>query len=180
MAGDAIASDFKMFAHEYSGLVEESEEIDFRTSGDVDHIDVGSARTDSGLHSPASEEGPSGRWSNDIRAINGQHRARQSVWRSSITSDGTLFSTCQDLRHSDETLHDLPAHVREVKPPLIQRVGRGAFATAERALVFLGYMQVLTGMVTYTGVCRNSWVNGCLAHLISARVSLSMLGLFSN
>lgn len=156
-------------AHEYTGLVNEPEEYvsEYKASGRFDHIDTDSAQTDSGVQSPTSEDGPSDLWSNDIRVINGRHRSRQSAWRHSIASDGTLFSAHPDSRHSSETLHELPPHVPAAKLPLVHRIRRGAFATTERTLVFMGYMQVLTGIVTYTGVCRNNWVNGCLAHLIS-------------
>lgn len=53
-----------------------------------------------------------------------------------------------------------------------RKLGRGSFATAERVLVFLGFMQVLTGIVDYTGGCRQHWLNGCLAHLISEWISI--------
>ncbi|KAH8113335.1 hypothetical protein DFH11DRAFT_1841724 [Phellopilus nigrolimitatus] len=162
-------------AHEYTGLVfQEPEEMDvqeLKAVGDIDDHIVHHAL--SGLQSPVSEEDNTELWANDVHSLNQQHRARRSDWRHSITSDGTLFqppTERRSSRQSDETLHELPAHVKAAKAPLILRIGRGAFATTERVLLFLGYMQVLTGLVTYTGACRGSYVNGCLAHLIKGGI----------
>lgn len=76
----------------------------------------------------------------------------------------------QGSRHSDETLHDfkLPGLI-EPQAPLI-RISQGAFATLERALVFAAFAMTLSGIVVYTGGCRESYVNGCLAHLIKGGI----------
>lgn len=90
----------------------------------------------------------------------------------SAASDRTLFGprSPRGSVHSDETLHETVwTHVAK-KTSLLKRVGHGAFATAERALVFAGFMQVLTGIVVYTGGCRGSYINGCLAHLIKGGI----------
>lgn len=169
--GDGLTKD----SHEYTGLVVgEPEEYDLneleghslKGAGDMDHVDLSPASpSSSSSHGDSTQQ-----WAEDMRALHRQHRQQGSRWNS-VASDGTLFHVHDDpvRRGSDETLHELPSHVQpvEVKAPLIKRVGRAAFATAERVLVFLGYMQLLTGGVVYTGVCRDSWVNGCLAHLIS-------------
>lgn len=169
---DALDNGSTKYAHEYAGLVTEHEDFEMdvhelKAAGNIDHVDLGSV--DSGLTSPNSEDRTT-RWANDIHTAHRQHRERGSTWRSSVASDGTLFNaqpTRRGSHHSDETLHELPSHVPEVKAPLMRRIGRGLFATAERVLVFMGYMQFISGLVTYTGVCRDSYVNGCLAHLIS-------------
>ncbi|KAI5116542.1 hypothetical protein M0805_004325 [Coniferiporia weirii] len=175
--GDAMPIGPKAYAHEYTGLVvEEPEEMDvpeLKAAGDVDHVDMGGEHEDSGLQSPISEEDSTERWANDMRSMHREHRSRRSEWRHSVASERTLFNANPGRRgshHSDETLHELPAHVQSAKLPLLQRVGLGAFATTERVLVFLGYMQMLTGIVTYTGVCRDSYVNACLAHLIKGGI----------
>ena len=66
----------------------------------------------------------------------------------------------------------------------LRLVGRSTFAVIERFLIFAGFAQFLIGIVTYTGKgsaftshetcfiffvggCRQNYVNGCLAHLIS-------------
>lgn len=188
----------KTFAHEYAGLVhEEPEEIG---DLDVDLDDLKAANVS--VHNlqqqqqsfpepdtPVIQE-HTRQWANDVRAMHHQHRSsRNSEWRQSVTSEGTLFHqphhgprSPRGSHHSDETLHDIGLGlgsgnvagtgsvyiVPPAKAPLLQRIGSGTFATAERILVFMGYMQVLTGIVTYTGGCRDSYVNGCLAHLISA------------
>ncbi|KIK96945.1 hypothetical protein PAXRUDRAFT_137291 [Paxillus rubicundulus Ve08.2h10] len=79
------------------------------------------------------------------------------------------------LRHSDDTLHDMmlpPAiHPRQsIKQSLSRRVSGAAFATLERALVFAAFGMVLSGIVVYTGGCRESYINGCLAHLIKGGI----------
>ena len=59
------------------------------------------------------------------------------------------------------------------KQPLLRRISQAAYATLERFLVFAAFGVVLSGVVIYTGGCRDSYINGCLAHLISKkRVSM--------
>lgn len=92
-----------------------------------------------------------------------------NVYPQSVASERTLFGRANSPRgsmHSDETLHEgLWKNVNRTS--LLKRVGCIAFGTSERVLVFAGLMQFLTGIVDYTGGCRQNWVNGCLAHLIS-------------
>lgn len=101
------------------------------------------------------------RWANRVHT----HRRDYSVY--SAASDRTLFATRSPP--SEETLQDDEPHhaIPKIKERLYKRVASVAFATAERALVFAGLAQVLTGIVIYTGGCRENYVNGCLAHLIS-------------
>ncbi|KAJ7257504.1 hypothetical protein B0H12DRAFT_469764 [Mycena haematopus] len=75
----------------------------------------------------------------------------------SRTSDGSMSP------RSEETLHDTHS------PPrisLLRRIGCAAFLTTERALVLAGFGLFLSGIVIYTGGCRQKYINGCLAHLI--------------
>ena len=51
--------------------------------------------------------------------------------------------------------------------PLSRRLGKLVFATVERALVLAGFAQLMHGVVIYTGGCRETYLNGCLAHIIS-------------
>ena len=89
------------------------------------------------------------------------------------TSDRTAvsgrFHTRNHSIHSDDTLHDIVSQVNERKP-WYKKVGSAVFATLERVLVFAGFMQLLTGVVVYTGGCRESHVNICLAHLIKGGI----------
>ncbi|KAJ7086751.1 cytoplasmic protein [Mycena epipterygia] len=80
-------------------------------------------------------------------------------------SDGTLFGPASP--HSDETLHDIHFAPRI---SLLRRIAGAAFAATERALVFAGFGLFLTGIVIYTGGCRQKYVNGCLAHLIKGGI----------
>jgi len=89
------------------------------------------------------------------------------------TSDRTAvsgrFHTRNHSIHSDDTLHDIISQVDEQKP-WYKRAGSAVFATLERVLVFAGLVQLLTGVVIYTGGCRGSHVNICLAHLIKGGI----------
>lgn len=76
--------------------------------------------------------------------------------------------------HSEDTLHTPPSQdshdiheSRQRRWTTLARIGHAAFATAERTLVVLAFIQLLSGIVVYTGICRGSYVNGCMAHLIS-------------
>lgn len=103
-------------------------------------------------------------WVNNSRSSQGPIQYTQS--------ERTVFEadSPQGSRHSDETLHDfkLPGLI-EPQTPLI-RISKGAFATLERALVFAAFGLTLSGIVVYTGGCRESYVNGCLAHLIKGGI----------
>ena len=71
----------------------------------------------------------------------------------------------RDSQHSDDTLQDQDRVVKVI--PLSRRVGSLAFGTLERFLVFAGFAQLMHGVVIYTGGCRENYINGCLAHIIS-------------
>ncbi|KAG1755842.1 hypothetical protein EDB19DRAFT_435076 [Suillus lakei] len=108
----------------------------------------------------------------DERAPWVNSRSRQGAKQSRL-SEGAVFEadSPQGSRHSDDTLHDfkLPSLI-EPQAPVIHRIARGAFATLERALVFAAFGMTLSGIVIYTGGCRESYVNGCLAHLIKGGI----------
>ncbi|KAG2369949.1 hypothetical protein BDR07DRAFT_1476502 [Suillus spraguei] len=114
-----------------------------------------------------TEEDKTASWVNSSRSSHGAHH-----YTPSSLSERTVFETGspQGSRHSDETLHDFkfPSLI-EPQAPLI-RIGKGIFATLERALVFAGFGMTLSGIVVYTGGCRESYVNGCLAHLIKGGI----------
>ena len=83
-----------------------------------------------------------------------------------------------DSTHSEETLHSphLPMHhdAHDRRRSILSRIGHVTFATAERTLVILAFKQLLTGFTVYSGICRDNYINGCLAHLISEFYSLAM------
>ncbi|KAJ6483096.1 hypothetical protein C8R45DRAFT_1215035 [Mycena sanguinolenta] len=81
------------------------------------------------------------------------------------TSDGTVYG-CLSPR-SEETLHDTHLPPRF---PLLRRLGSAAFSTTERVLVLAGFGVLLSGIVIYTGGCRQTYINGCMAHLIKGGI----------
>ncbi|TFK55829.1 cytoplasmic protein [Heliocybe sulcata] len=103
--------------------------------------------------------------SDDAQEI--EHIPRHQYTRSA-SSERTVFGFhSPPARHSDETLHEV---VENAKEPWSRFLMRATFAVLERALVFGGFMQVLSGIVIYTGGCRESYVNNCLAHLIKGGI----------
>ncbi|KAF9247160.1 hypothetical protein BU15DRAFT_84706 [Melanogaster broomeanus] len=91
----------------------------------------------------------------------------------STTSGRTSFEPDSPRRstHSDDTLHDMMIqHVIPHKQSLSRRISVVALATLERALVFAAFGMFLSGVVVYTGGCRDSYINGCLAHLIKGGI----------
>lgn len=58
-----------------------------------------------------------------------------------------------------------------IEEPIAEsRMRRAAEMTvyiAEWVLVFFGYVELVTGGVVYSGICRATYANGCLAHLTS-------------
>lgn len=101
------------------------------------------------------------------------HRWVDKVWRNtealpeSPLSDHTFVGHrfSRDSQHSDDTLQDQDHVVKDI--PLSRRIGQLAFGTLQRFLVFAGFAQLMHGIVIYTGGCRENYLNGCLAHIIS-------------
>lgn len=101
-------------------------------------------------------------WANHV-----PRHARYPSYPQSAVSERTLFGP-RSPRDSHDALHvAAPWYSKGNRPWLIKKIGRATFATSERVLVFGGLMQVITGIVVYSGGCRQNWLNGCLAHLIS-------------
>lgn len=160
---------------EYANLVvEDPEELD-EAELKVKEVDHPSSGENSERHSAevvfdehGEDRDGTAQWANDVR----RHRRNHS-YAMSAASDRTLFTggPRPPRRDSDDSLHETGGSWLSWLPrnraTFLRRFGRAAFATAERVLVFAGFMQVLTGIVEYTGGCRQNWLNGCLAHLIS-------------
>lgn len=98
-------------------------------------------------------------WANDVN----EHHYRQHS--QSASSERTLFGFLSPTKlfFQDDVERPNP------KQPLAYRIARMALNIVERVLVFAGFCQLLSGIVVYTGGCRENYINGCLAHLISAR-----------
>ncbi|KAF5369910.1 hypothetical protein D9758_001192 [Tetrapyrgos nigripes] len=109
------------------------------------------------VHYQNTDDDETAQWANDVR----RHRRH-------FSQSGASETTVCGTRSSsfDDTLHV----VDHPKVPLIQRIATGIFAVLERLLVFGGYFQVITGIVVYTGGCRENYNNGCLAHLIKGGI----------
>lgn len=117
--------------------------------------------------SPRSSTEDHAQWVNDA-----SHRG---TYPQSANSEHTVFDRAPSPRgsvHSDETLYEnvYNSFKSTNKTAVLKKIGRGIFATVERALVFAGYMQVISGIVIYTGGCRENYINGCLAHLIKGGI----------
>jgi hypothetical protein len=155
---------------EYAGLVvdepEDYEHQELKVPQDVEPISIQREREfrhPQGIHGDHQTV----QWADDL-SQNNQHKHSLSA-----SSDRTLFAGIPSIpfsRNSDDTLHDDDAvhdHYDRPKASFIRRFCKIAHAVVERVIVFAGFMQLLTGIVTYTGGCREYYLNGCLAHLIS-------------
>lgn len=96
--------------------------------------------------------------------VNQQPHTPGHRYSHSVGSERTLARS-----NSAETVHEVD-DVPAVKPHLAKRIGSGVFATLERVMVFLGMYMTISGIVIYTGGCRQNYLNGCLAHLIKGGI----------
>ncbi|EGO01800.1 hypothetical protein SERLA73DRAFT_132339 [Serpula lacrymans var. lacrymans S7.3] len=148
---------------EYTGLVDESEEI-FDAETKPHRV----AEAVESVHIDRLDDDETASWANDVQRSHRGHQYSQST-----SSERTVFGirSPRGSRHSDDTLHDLgiPAIIRP-KTHMLRRVANVAFATLERSLVFAGFAMLLSGVVVYTGGCREGYINGCLAHLIKGGI----------
>lgn len=123
---------------EYVGLVGEPEGFE-PSKGDTDSVELQDIPlTDDSTRSHTQQ------WANDVH----QHRRHYS-----LASERTIFDT-HSPHHSDDTLNNPKSrHGRSLlqSHSLVCRIGQGAFAVTERALVLAGLGQLLIGIVTYTG-----------------------------
>lgn len=87
------------------------------------------------------------------------HHHRRPHYHHSTSYDSTPSS------FSDDEIPDL------IEEPITEsRLRRAAEMTvyiAEWAMVFFGYIELVTGGVVYSGICRATYANGCVAHLTS-------------
>ncbi|THH02427.1 hypothetical protein EW026_g477 [Hermanssonia centrifuga] len=157
---------------EYAGLVaeetDEYEAAELKAREIEGEISDQPAPTDTGISPRHSDEHEADQWVNNYR--------RHSRYPQSADSARTVFGvhSPRGSVHSDETLpvgdYFSGRSKGLTRASLIKKIGRALFATAERSLVFAGLMQLLTGIVIYTGGCRENYVNACLAHLIKGGI----------
>ncbi|KAE9410309.1 hypothetical protein BT96DRAFT_847112 [Gymnopus androsaceus JB14] len=134
---------------EYAGLVSEEPE-------EMELVSPISPPPHKHVHYDDDAEGDeTAQWANNVRR---HHRE----YSHSVASETTIFG-----RHSsDDNFHASNG----AKVPLARRLGSGIFATLEWMLVFGGLAQLLTGIIVYTGGCRENYLNGCLAHMIKGSI----------
>lgn len=137
--------------HEYSELVaHESEDLQYSPT-----------RMSSEPSSPIKEEDSrTVQWATDAANRRGHHRRNLSVH-----SDRTLLGHASLNSDGEVPKYRVTAETRKA---FGWRLAGTMVSVLERVLVFAGFVQVLSGVVVYTGGCRVSYLNGCLAHLISA------------
>ncbi|KAF8529221.1 hypothetical protein BU17DRAFT_37380 [Hysterangium stoloniferum] len=119
------------------------------------------------VHMPSSEsethEWPRSISSQDTFINHHSHDQRHSRYRSTSSN------------YSDDTLHNpnLPIHRNANDFEHSSRwsqVRQVAIGTAERCLVLLAFAQLLSGITVYSGICRENYLNGCMAHLIKGGI----------
>jgi hypothetical protein len=159
---------------EYAGLVvdepEEFEEAELKAASDASEpLHTRRKQNISPLQTQGLEQTVN--WTNDV------HDNHRHQYSHSATSERTLFGVFSPTRqYSGDTLHDMDGRENVTsRQSVLRRIARGAFGTAERMLIFAGFGQLLTGIVIYTGGCRENYVNGCLAHLISRLLNVPLL-----
>ncbi|GLB33664.1 putative protein of unknown function (Ytp1) [Lyophyllum shimeji] len=140
---------------EYTGLV-----VDEPEEYDESKISLSPDRQSGDLDPTEEYSGDAAEWANNVA----HHHRRQHSRKHSIASERTVIGVGSPVR-SFEKIQDVKGARN-----LLQRIGKGSFAVLERFLVFAGLWQALLGIVIYTGGCRGSWVNGCLAHLIKGGI----------
>ena len=151
---------------EYTTLVLDPEEDEYELEeaelkGVISRPDQIRSKQPRGPHSPPG------------KVVSFDEEANGETIEWSPTSDRTAvpgrFHSRNHSIHSDDTLHDAIPHMN-VQKPWYRKVGTATFATLERVLVFAGFIQLLTGIVIYTGGCRGDHINICLAHLIKGGI----------
>ncbi|KAJ7622044.1 hypothetical protein FB45DRAFT_753512 [Roridomyces roridus] len=87
-------------------------------------------------------------------------------WTNYIDAHSTNFPPSPG---SDATLHDSHLQPRTPRSRLHLAL-KAAFTTVEFSLLFGGFTTLLSGIVVYTGGCREKFLTGCLAHLIKGGI----------
>ncbi|KAI0303853.1 hypothetical protein BC826DRAFT_1089177 [Russula brevipes] len=143
---------------EYTSLVvEEPDDLDDipKTHAYRSHRFV--AADDANVHSDAMAQ-----WVDKVR-----HHAEDL--QETPASDRTFIGhRSQGSQDSDDTLRDHGRVVKDVSHS--RRLGQLLFGTLQRFLIIAGFAQLMHGVIIYTGGCRESYVNGCLAHVIKGGI----------
>jgi hypothetical protein len=142
---------------EYINLVaDEPEDLEESLKSNVHHNGRIVATSAEAIH-----EDETAQWVNDV-GCHSEDSPETPVSDSTLV--GRRFS--RGSQHSDDTTGQEQVRFTN-KIPLSRRLGKLFFATVERTLVLAGFAQLMHGVVIYTGGCREKYLNGCLAHIIS-------------
>lgn len=187
----AKESELRAEDFEYTGLVngqEHEEPTEYETetkpsqsyfsspSGRHAHFAEAGSTTDVPLHADGND---SDDWSNEgahtpeaksyERSPYQRHTARQH----SVISDRSDITLRDPSSPISPTPERSPSPAPESRKPTLRRIASAAVTLSERLLVFLAWVMMLSGISVYTGICRQNYLNGCLAHLISQCLTLA-------
>ncbi|KAF7976963.1 hypothetical protein HWV62_5028 [Athelia sp. TMB] len=90
--------------------------------------------------------------------------------RSTIPERTSVDILSPRKHHSNAASDDIDYIPSGPKALLLHHIGRVAIGAIERGLVIGGFVQLLSGVVVYTGGCRGNYFNGCLAHLVKGGI----------
>lgn len=113
-------------------------------------------------------------WAINVQQHQSPHRIMRHHRHQSGASERTLYADSSPAR----SLDDIQAIKFTSGNPLACRLRELGYVIVERLLVVGGFAQLLMGIVTYTGGCREYYANGCLAHLIKGGI-FWLYGLFT-
>ncbi|GAA5996530.1 Tvs1p [Rhodotorula paludigena] len=114
------------------------------------------------------EDDRTAQWSNAAA----RHTEPLSRNHSTFSDSDTVFDTAgpDSLRRGHGDAHEVerPASQRQQ----LRKYGGLLLDFAERLLLILAYIEVCTGIIVWTGTCRERYLNGCLAHIIKGSIFL--------
>jgi hypothetical protein len=152
---------FGMSNAEYINLVADEPGVDENLKSNVHH----NRRIVTTTDAESIHEDETAQWVNDVR----HSEDSPETPASDSTLVGRHFS--RGSQHSDDAIQEQARFADNT--PFSRRLGKLVFATVERALVLAGFAQLMHGVIIYTGGCRETYLNGCLAHIISKSCPMS-------
>ncbi|KAF8579328.1 hypothetical protein K439DRAFT_1638077 [Ramaria rubella] len=160
-------------AFQYASLVRE--ETDEYIEAKLLHEDLQESDTSRFSVAVGTSRTSPSEWVNGVQQDWPQSAASHSTFVNPLHGRHPSFAS----NHSDDTLHNPSSfhrtdsndiHDSHEQASLLSRIWRAAFSTAEHCLVILAFTQLLSGITVYTGICRQYYINGCMAHLIKGSI----------
>ncbi|CUA73812.1 putative membrane protein C3B8,06 [Schizosaccharomyces pombe 972h-] [Rhizoctonia solani] len=115
-----------------------------------------------------------GEESSNTREFGRIHRHGSPMSRHSIGSEATLHDLGSPSRpwpiFSSPKVGAHEASVQQGWKGRIQSAGHWTFNTMERIMIPFAWGVTMVGGCVYTGICRGSYLNGCLAHFIKGSI----------